>query len=107
MDNRINEMGARIRSLRQDMKMNQEEMDQQLHISKRSYMKVENGARFCGADEIVRLSKICGVTTDYILFGENSTSIVERLLSQISFPEQRYLRDAFVNILRAYLSKRC
>lgn len=64
-------IGSRIRQLRMEAGMTQEELAEQLHLEgKTAISKYEGGTRGISAEMAVRLSEIFGVSTDYILKGQ-------------------------------------
>ena len=71
-------MGARIAVLRREAGMSQAQLAQALQISPSAVGMYEQGRREPSADTLVALSRIFGVTTDYLLTG-----------SPISAPDQK------------------
>ena len=57
----------KIRTLRKSKGMSQEELAGQVNISRQAVSRWENGTALPDADNIVQLSKLFGVTTDYLL----------------------------------------
>lgn len=57
----------RLRALREEANMTQEELSQKLGIKRASYAKYETGATPMGGDLVVQLAEFYGVTTDYLL----------------------------------------
>lgn len=62
-------MGARIAALRRDAGWSQAELAQRLQVSASAVGMYEQGRREPSADTLVALSRIFGVTTDYLLTG--------------------------------------
>ena len=60
-------ISEKIRTLRKSKGMSQEELAGQVNISRQAVSRWENGTALPDADNIVQLSKLLGVTTDYIL----------------------------------------
>ena len=71
-------LGARISALRRDAGWSQAELGRRLQVSASAVGMYEQGRREPSADTLVALSRIFGVTTDYLLTG-----------SPISAPDQR------------------
>lgn len=65
-------LGQRIRELRKEKKMTQEELGRILGVSKVSISGYENDTRQPDNEALVKLSKYFNVTVDYLL-GRNST----------------------------------
>lgn len=62
-------LGARIAALRRDAGWSQAELGQRLRVSASAIGMYEQGRREPSADTLVALSRIFGVTTDYLLTG--------------------------------------
>lgn len=60
-------LGSRIRDLRKEKKMSQEELGKYLNVSKVSISGYENDTREPSKDAIVKLAQLFGVSTDYLL----------------------------------------
>ena len=60
-------VSEKIRTLRKSKGMSQEELAGQVNISRHAVSRWENGTALPDADNIVQLSKLFGVTTDYLL----------------------------------------
>ena len=60
-------VSEKIRTLRKSKGMSQEELAGQGNISRQAVSRWENGTALPDADNIVQLSKLFGVTTDYLL----------------------------------------
>lgn len=57
----------RIRSLRKKLKMTQKQMAEQLFIDQSTLATYENGTREIPIDILVKLSKMYGISVDYLL----------------------------------------
>lgn len=60
----------RIKKLREDAHMTQEEMSNFLEKSLRSYQKVENGDNNISVSVLLGLKEKMGISADYILYGD-------------------------------------
>ncbi len=60
-------VSEKIRTLRKSKGMSQEELAGQVNISRQAVSRWKNGTALPDADNIVQLSKLFGVTTDYLL----------------------------------------
>ena len=79
------EIGDRIKSLRQDRKINQEQMALDLHISRSTVSKIETDGRITSLEVLIQLSEYYHVSTDYILKGiSDNTSVSEELQAIIA-----------------------
>ena len=57
----------RIRDLREDRDLTQQELASYLHIKQNTYSQYENGQRQLPVDVLIALAKYYNVSTDYIL----------------------------------------
>ena len=57
----------RLKEIRIERKITQQEVATQLGISRSAYTNIENGKRACDNSFIVKLAEYYGVTTDYLL----------------------------------------
>ena len=60
-------MYRRIRDLREDKDFSQKQLADMLNISQSTYSRYESGFLDIPSEILISLSKIYGVTTDYIL----------------------------------------
>ena len=60
-------MYKRIRDLREDRDFSQKQLAEMLNISQSTYSRYESGFLDVPSEILISLSKIYGVTTDYIL----------------------------------------
>lgn len=67
------EISKRIQMLRKENSLSQEELASRLQVSRQAVSKWESGQSKPEITNIVAMAKTFGVTTDYILTGENST----------------------------------
>ena len=66
-------LGTRIASLRQNCGLSQAELAQKLHISTSTVGMYEQGRREPSVDTLISLSRIFGVSLDYLLSGRPDT----------------------------------
>ena len=62
--------GQRIRKLRQDMGISMENMATKLDVTTNYLGKIERGLRSPSLGFVIRISRILGISTDYLLMGE-------------------------------------
>lgn len=60
----------RIRDIREDRDLSQKEVADYLHISQQCYSKIETGKMDITGERLLLLSRLYGVTTDYLLGAE-------------------------------------
>ena len=63
----IETMGQIIRRLRKERNLTQEELAQQLNVTFQAISRWENGTALPDAQNILQISKLFNVTTDYLL----------------------------------------
>lgn len=79
------EIGDRIKSLRQDRRISQEQMALDLHISRSTVSKIEADGRITSLEALLQLSDFFHVSTDYILKGvSENTGVAEELQAIIA-----------------------
>lgn len=72
-------LGERVKSMREKLKMTQEEVAQKTNISRSNIGKIENNQIVPNCNAILSLSKLFGVTTDWLITGVNpSTTAVNQ-----------------------------
>ena len=64
--------GERIMNLRQKAGMSQEAFGEKLGVSRQAVSKWETGQTVPDIEKVILISELCGVSTDYILKGEES-----------------------------------
>lgn len=57
----------RLKDLREDLDLKQQEIAEYLHIKQNTYSQYENGQRQIPIDVLIKLAKYYKVSTDYIL----------------------------------------
>lgn len=57
----------RIRDLREDRNLRQEDLAQYLHVSQRTYSRYETAERGLSTDVLIEIAKFYGCSIDYIL----------------------------------------
>lgn len=67
------ELGERIQSLRKMQGISQDELADKIGVSRQAVSKWENQQSIPDLDKVIMLSDYFGVTTDYILKGEETT----------------------------------
>ena len=78
------EFGKRIREERKRIGLTQEEFARPLNIGYTHENNLEKGRRGCSIDLLLEMSAMFGVTTDYLLLGEN--------------PDQKKVKDKLMEI---------
>lgn len=79
-------LGTRIASLRQSCGLSQAELAQKLHISTSTVGMYEQGRREPSVETLIAISRIFGVSLDYLLSGRPDTirdvAVLHRLVTE-------------------------
>ena len=70
------EMGKRIKSVRETMGMTKESFAKEIGISAQYLGLLEKGKNTLSIDKLKTLCDYTGLTSDYILFGDETSSII-------------------------------
>ena len=98
-DTDLREIGARISKRRKLMGLTQEQLAEKMDVSIQMISNLERGVKAIRIDNLVKLSQILNVTTDYILTGYQSRGAIDTLSKQIGqlSSENRGLIDVIVS----------
>jgi transcriptional regulator with XRE-family HTH domain len=78
------ETGKRIKQLRKDNKLTQEQMAERLCLSLEHYGKFEAGKRGCSIDVLVSIAIEFDVSLDYLILGkEHCNPVTKRALGSL------------------------
>jgi len=79
-------LGKKIQQLRKDKGLSQEELASALTISRQAISKWELGESMPDTENVVQLSKLFGVTTDYLLIDDNECKTIKTVDDQVADP---------------------
>lgn len=109
------DIGERIKVLRQERGMTQVELARRLEITQSNLSAIERGARGVTVNQVVRLAKALGVSTDEILLAEKAPRpgrrpkkrLMQRLLrvQELSESDQRILLQLLEGLLMRHERK--
>ena len=68
------EFGEKLQMLRKARGWSQEELAQQINVSRQALSKWESGASIADTENVVALSRLFGVSTDYLLLEESEAA---------------------------------
>lgn len=68
------EVGERIRQIRKELHMNRESFSEMIDISDVFLGQIERGERSLSLKTLCKIVKYTGISTDYILFGNNKNN---------------------------------
>lgn len=86
------ELGERIKKLRKDMKLTQDEFAGKLKIHPKQLAKYEAGRSRPSIDVIARLSNFCEISADYLIFSEDKAFAKKTRIKDLELLE--YFRKA-------------
>ena len=89
-------IGKRICALRKERGMKQEELAQRLDISGQAVSKWENDQTCPDVSLLPRLAEVFGVTTDYLLTGEQEETPPVRIVPE---EERKDMKDLMLRVL--------
>ena len=85
----LKEIGTRIRSKRKQLRLTQEELAERMDVSVQMISNLELGKKAIRPENIVKISKILSVSTDYILIGTSTDAEFDGLSRKLSLlPEE-------------------
>lgn len=96
-------VGNRIRKQRETLGLTREQLAERIEVTPKFCADIELGAKGMSVPTLCKLSKTLFLKTDYILFGDNQTSLsndIEYLLQQCSKSEYKHAEE----LLRVFLS---
>ena len=68
------EFGEKLQMLRKARGWSQEELAQQINVSRQALSKWESGASIADTENVIALSRLFGVSTDYLLLEESEAA---------------------------------
>jgi transcriptional regulator with XRE-family HTH domain len=77
-------LGDRIRMQRARLRMSQSTLAKKIGISLTSMSAIETGQTDPRASRITKIAEVLGVSTDYLLFGEEKGKKSERLAAAVA-----------------------
>lgn len=106
MDNKnlSNQIGKRIRSLRELRELTREEFVEKADISVQFLAEIETGKKNMSTNSLYKVAKALNVSCDYIVFGtENKTNLTEinELLSSLSQDKLKHAHDMLIIFINA------
>ena len=83
------EIGKRITKIREDMGMTKETFAKKLGISGQYLGLIEHGKNYISIEKLKILCDLSGLTSDYILFGDESDIIVDTKILLKKFDKEQ------------------
>jgi len=95
--------GEKLQYLRKAKGMSQEQLAGQMTVSRQAVSKWELDAAMPDTDNIIQISKLFDVTTDWLLMGDDD--VPEKIsLSPLSTAENRETKTMLLKVLRVVLT---
>ncbi|MBR5948890.1 MAG: helix-turn-helix transcriptional regulator [Clostridia bacterium] len=85
-------IGERICSRRKQLRYTQERLADEMNVSIQMVSNLERGNKAIKIDNLIKISGILGVSTDYILLGRNTESDVSNVNDKLSMLSDADLR---------------
>lgn len=97
------QIGERVRKIREDLHMSREKFSEMIDVSDVFLGQLERGERSLSTKTLVKIVNFTGISSDFILFGDNTSnniiSKINRILNNCSIDLLDYIykliRDTF------------
>lgn len=96
------EIGIRIRSQRETLGYSREKLAELSEISNSFLSDIERGERGFSVALLARISKVLGLSADYILFGREPAADLSPITDMLSGLDEKYIPE-LQELLGAYL----
>lgn len=95
------EIGGRIKARRRSMGISQEKLSEMVSVSPHYIYEIERGMKSMSLETLIGLSEALNLSTDYILFGEQTSErySLARQWSELSDEQRKRAESAFAAIL--------
>ena len=100
----LQEIGSRIQFCRKRLGLTQEQLSEKMNVSIQMISNMERGNKAIRIDNLVKLSNILEVSTDYILTGKQNAADIHSLSSKLSGLSEEDRKTVFV-LIEYFLSK--
>lgn len=105
MSDLLHHMGSRIMNRRKELNMKQEEVAEQAGLSLQTISSAERGKKALRPENILKISEVLHVSTDYLLSGKQPPSEpyggLSNKISKLSPQQRRHLEQIIDNYLDA------
>ena len=81
--------GEKLQALRKARGWSQEELAGQIHVSRQTLSKWESGGAVPDTENVIALSRLFGVTTDYLLLADGEAAAVQAAPAEKKWPTMR------------------
>ena len=89
------EIGNRIKELREERKLTREEMAAKAEISIKFLYEIENGKKGLSAETLLKIAKVLSCSCDYILLGANKEDkdTTTKILKKFDKGQLKYINE--------------
>ena len=101
MDTFYKSLGNKIKQLRQEIGMSQEQFSVLLKIGRVAVSQIENGARKITAEEITKIAEVFNISTDVLLYAKKDIKVILEESEEIT-PKKEEIR---INVPQKNLKK--
>ena len=92
-------IGKRIQNRRKQLMFTQEQLAEMMNVSIQMVSNLERGNKAIRIDNLINLSQILDISTDYILTGKETTDDIQVLTSRIAelSPKERKMVEMLID----------
>lgn len=104
MDELLQHMGNRLTKRRKQLRLTQEELAERADMTTQTISTAETGRKALRPQNIVKLCRALGISSDYLLFGEitsGDTSSLFTMISQLPPDQYHRLEDIIISFIAA------
>ena len=99
-------IGERLRGIREGMRMTREEFSEKIDITDSFLGQIERGERALSVKTLRKVVKYTGISSDYLLFGKNSSNTTIQKINNILSLNSEITSD-FIYHIAVYSNEYC
>lgn len=99
-------IGERLRGIREGMRMTREEFSEKIDITDSFLGQIERGERALSVKTLRKVVKYTGISSDYLLFGKNSSNTTIQKINNILSLNSETTSD-FIYHIAVYSNEYC
>lgn len=93
------DIGERLRSIRENMKMTREEFSEKIDITDSFLGQIERGERSLSVKTLKKVIKYTGISADYLLFGNTSNNDLIKKINMLLSSNSETTSEFIYNII--------
>lgn len=100
----LREIGSRVSARRRELRFTQEQLAERMEVSPQMISNLEKGKKAIRPENLLRLSEVLCISTDYILTGRRSeaeTSDAFLRFSQLNARHQRIIEELIDSLIES------